>query len=93
MQSLRADEDPNYYSPNFANLQNEKHMQQKQEYIHRLNQDVKHRANKGKLFIQLPGIFYSLIGEFLGEKLPAVIFTNRISFKVAVAHQIEFYEH
>jgi len=49
--------------------------------------------NQGKLFTKLPGIFYRLVGEFLGEKLPMVIYTNRISFKISMAHQIEYYEN
>jgi hypothetical protein len=82
-----------YYSPNFANLQNEKSMQQKIEYIHKLNEAVKFKANKHKSLIRMPGVFYRLVGEYVGEKLPAIIFTNRISFKIALSHQIEFYEN
>ena len=43
--------------------------------------------------IKMPGIFYRLIGEFIGEKLPVIIFTSRVSFKVSLAHQIEYYEN
>ena len=40
----------------------------------------------------MPGNFYNLIGEFLGEKLPMIIFTNKVSFKVSLSYQIEYYE-
>ena len=39
----------------------------------------------------MPGVFYSLLGEFLGEKLPLIIFTNRDSFKVSLDYQLEMY--
>jgi hypothetical protein len=32
----------------------------------------------------MPGIFYSLLGEYLSEKLPLIIFTNRASFKISL---------
>ena len=41
----------------------------------------------------MPGIVFSLLGEFLGEKLPLVIFTNRQSFKNSLDYQIELYAH
>jgi hypothetical protein len=40
----------------------------------------------------MPGEVLSLIGEFLNEKLPIFIFTNRISFKISLQYQIEHYE-
>jgi hypothetical protein len=40
----------------------------------------------------LPGNVYSLLGEFLGEKLPLIIFTNRTSFKVSLNHQLKVYD-
>jgi hypothetical protein len=42
---------------------------------------------------RMPGLFYRYIGEFLGEKLPLIIFSCRISFKIALCHQIEFYDN
>ena len=81
-----------YYSPNFANLNNEKAIQSKLEYIHHLNTGSKYKANRGKLLTKLPGIAYRLVGEFLGEKLCQLLFTNRVSFKIALVHQIEYYE-
>ena len=62
-------------------------------FIHKLNESSKYNTNKGKLLTKLPGIFYRIVGEFINEKLPLVIFTNRVSFKIALAHQIEFYEN
>ena len=50
------------------------------------------QKNKHNMLTKLPGIFYRFVGDFVGEKLPIVIFTNRISFKMALSHQIEFYE-
>ena len=32
----------------------------------------------------LPGVCYKLFGEFLGEKLPLIIFTNKQSFKTSL---------
>lgn len=92
-QQLFLVNEQDYQSPNFANLQNEEHMQQKQFYVHKLNSSAKYNINKGKVLTKLPGVFYRMVGEFLGEKLPLIIFTNRISFKVSLSHQIEFYEN
>ena len=39
----------------------------------------------------MPGKVYYLIGEFLGEKLPLLVFTNRTSFKVCLTYQINVY--
>eukprot|EP00347_Sterkiella_histriomuscorum_P008793 403343729 len=44
-------------------------------------------------FLKLPGPILALLGDFLNEKLPLFIFTNRISFKVSLQYQIEHYEH
>jgi len=62
-------------------------------FVHQVGQSAKTTSNKGKILTKLSGIFYSLVGEFLGEKLPMILFTNRISFKVSLIHQIEFYEN
>jgi hypothetical protein len=62
-------------------------------FVHQVGSSAKYSSNKGKLLTKLSGIFYSLVGEYLGEKLPMIIFTNRISFKVSLIHQIEFYEN
>jgi hypothetical protein len=34
-----------------------------------------------------------LLGDFLNEKLPLFIFTNRISFKMCLHYQIGYYEY
>jgi len=39
----------------------------------------------------MPGVFYQLISELLGEKLPLIIFTNRQSFKVSLDTMISCY--
>lgn len=44
-------------------------------------------------FLKLPGEALAIIGEFLNEKLPLFIFTNRITFKVSLQYQIGYYEH
>ena len=49
-------------------------------------------ANKRNLMIRLPGSIYRLLGDFLGERLPLILFTNRISFKISLAYQIQEYE-
>lgn len=67
-------------------------MHQKFEYIHKLNSNSKYNQNKGKTLVKMPGVFYRLVGEFLSEKLPMIIFTSRVSFKIALVHQIEYYE-
>mgnify|MGYP006125739941 FL=1 len=48
--------------------------------------------NKQNIVIKMPGIFYKLVGDFMSEKLPLMIFTNRTSFKMSLAYQIEEYE-
>jgi hypothetical protein len=48
---------------------------------------------KKSLFLKLPGDILSLLGDFLNEKLPLFIFTNRISFKMSLHYQIGYYEH
>jgi hypothetical protein len=35
-------------------------------------------------FLKLPGEILSTIGDYLNEKLPIFIFTNRISFKISL---------
>jgi hypothetical protein len=35
-------------------------------------------------FLKLPGEALALVGEYLNEKLPLFIFTNRITFKVSL---------
>lgn len=62
-------------------------------FVHQVGPSAKYSSNKGKILTKLSGIFYSLVGEFLGEKLPMILFTNRISFKISLIHQIEFYEN
>jgi UDP-N-acetylmuramate-alanine ligase len=84
--SKGAINEADYYSPNFANLNNEQAIVTKIEYIHHLNTGSKYKANRGKLLTKLPGIAYRLVGEFLGEKLCMLLFTNRVSFKIAVVH-------
>ena len=44
------------------------------------------------MFLKLPGEVLSLIGEYLNQKLPIFIFSNRISFKIYLQYQIEYYE-
>ena len=61
--------------------------------MHQVGYSAKYNSNRGKVLTKVSGIFYSLVGEFLGEKLPMIIFTNRISFKISLIHQIEFYEN
>ena len=34
----------------------------------------------------LPGVCYKIIGEFLQEKLPLIIFTNKASFKTSLTY-------
>ena len=48
--------------------------------------------NKQKLLVRLPGYIYKLLGDFLGEKLPLILFTNRVSFKISLSYQIQEYE-
>jgi len=43
-------------------------------------------ANKRNLMIRLPGSIYRILGDFLGERLPLILFTNRISFKISLAY-------
>ena len=40
----------------------------------------------------MPGPFYQMIGEMLGEKLPLLIFTNRTSFTVSLDCMVSSYE-
>jgi hypothetical protein len=56
-----------------------------------MHNSVKAKTNKTS-FLKMPGEVLSLIGEFLNEKLPIFIFTNRISFKISLQYQIEHYE-
>lgn len=52
-----------------------------------------HKSKTNKtIFVKLPGDALSLIGDYLNQKLPIFIFTNRISFKIFLQHSIEFYE-
>lgn len=39
----------------------------------------------------MPGVAFSLMGEYLGVKLPLIVFTNRISFKVCLDYQLDQY--
>jgi hypothetical protein len=41
---------------------------------------------------ELPGICYKLIGAFLNERLPLIIFTSRSAFKLSLQYQISEYE-
>ncbi len=56
-----------------------------------MHNSVKQRANR-TFFLKLGGEPLTLIAEYLNQKLPIFIFTNRISFKIYLQHQIEFYE-
>lgn len=48
--------------------------------------------NKGRTtVIDLPGVAYAMIGEYLGEKLSLVVLTNRTSFKVCLDYQLNQY--
>ena len=49
------------------------------------------RSAVAELLKQMPGIFYQLVSELLGEKLPLIIFTNRQSFKVSLDTMITCY--
>ena len=40
----------------------------------------------------MKGEVLELIGEYLDERLPTFIFTNRISFKTAFQYKIDIYE-
>ena len=42
--------------------------------------------------MQLKGEILELVGEFLDERLPTFIFTNRISFKTSFQYKIDIYE-
>lgn len=44
-----------------------------------------------ELMRQMPGVFYQMVSELLGEKLPLIIFTNRHSFKVSLDTMIARY--
>ena len=46
---------------------------------------------KSKIY-NLPGEVYQLIGDYLGEKLPLIIFTNRLSFKTSLDFQSSLYD-
>lgn len=46
-----------------------------------MNNSVKQRAIN-TIFLQIPGEVLAIIGDFLDQKLPIFIFTNRISFKI-----------
>ena len=92
-----------YFSPNFANLAEQRQKSQmyrrqsekeRTTYVHILNSssNEKFTTNRGRQLTKLPGVFYRLIGEFLGEKLPTILFTCRICFKMSISFQIEFYE-
>lgn len=56
-----------------------------------MHNSVKSRASKSS-FLKLPGEILCLLGDYLNEKLPIFIFTNRISFKISLQWQIEHYE-
>lgn len=58
------------------------------------------RTNRGSvnsrssfLLKQFPGHVYGMIGDYLCEKLPLIIFTNRTSFTVCLTYQIESYQN
>lgn len=44
------------------------------------------------LFVQLPGPALQLISELIGERLPIFIFTNKMTFKVALQAQLAHFE-
>ena len=50
------------------------------------------QANQSNPLTRIPGEAYQLIGEFLDERLPLIIFTNRLSYKICLAYQIAEYE-
>jgi hypothetical protein len=78
---------------NVARLSKASEDSQRIVFVHQVGYSAKYNSNRGKVLTKVSGIFYSLVGEFLGEKLPMIIFTNRISFKISLIHQIEFYEN
>jgi hypothetical protein len=53
---------------------------------------AKHPSYKS-LLLKLPGEVLALIGDYLNEKLPLLIFTNRLTFKVSMHYQIGYYEY
>lgn len=59
---------------------------------------LKYKSNGGQISLchallrQFPGHVYGMIGEYLSEKLPLIIFTNRTSFEVCLTYQITSYQ-
>lgn len=43
-------------------------------------------------FLKLSGDMLAMVGDYLNEKLPVFIFTNRITFKIFMQCQIQSYE-
>jgi hypothetical protein len=43
---------------------------------------------KRSLLCEMPGIFYKLVGDFLDERNPRIMRTNRVSFRVGLNYQI-----
>ena len=50
------------------------------------------QANQSNPLTRIPGAAYQLVGEYLDERLPLIIFTNRLSYKICLAYQIAEYE-
>jgi len=48
--------------------------------------------SKQSAFFKLPGNVFELIGDYLEEKLPLIIFTNRVTFKVSLEYQVSTYD-
>ena len=64
--------------------------EKKNDILSSLLSPSKHTETNG-LIKKLPAVFYWLISEYLGEKLPLIIFTNRVSFRVWLSHLISEY--
>lgn len=48
--------------------------------------------SKYSAFYKLPGHIFEMIGIYLDEKLPLIIFTNRVTFKVSLEYQLNNYD-
>lgn len=68
-------------------------MQQQTENTLVLKPSTQSSKQPKSLFLKFPGELLALIGDFLNEKLPLFIFTNKITFKMCLHYQIGYYEH